>query len=93
MAVVIHFSEPQMILLLNVLNKKKWEYKLHIWVQNVSKYSKNFQEETVYWVVCWKSDDGPLTFKEIDETSQRYAKNTTLNNYMTIYKTCSFNLT
>ena len=64
-----------MTLLLNVFNKKKWEFKLHVWVQNVSKYSKNFQEDAVYWVVYrWKTDDGPLTFKDIDETDQPYEK-------------------
>jgi len=59
--------------ILNIRNKRKWEFKLHIWVQNVLKYSKNSHSDAVYWVVCWKSDDGPLTFKDIDETNQRHA--------------------
>ena len=73
MVVVINFSEPQMTSILNVLNKRKWEFKLHIWVKNVTKYSKNFHYDAVYWVVCWKSDNGPLSFKDIDETYKRYA--------------------
>ena len=74
MAVVIHFSEPQMTSILNVLNKRKREFKLRIWVQILLNYSKNFHSDAVvYWVVCWKFDDGPLTFKDIDETDQRHA--------------------
>jgi hypothetical protein len=73
LAVVIHFSEPRMTSILNVPNKRKWEFKLHIWVQDASKCSKNFHSHAVYLVVCWKSDDGPLTFKDIDKTCQRYA--------------------
>ena len=73
MAVVIHFSEPQITSILNILNKRKWEFKLHTWVQNVSKYmKKNFHSDSVYWVVCCKSIDVSLTFKDIDKTNQRY---------------------
>ena len=53
------------------LNKRKWEFKLHSWVQNVSTYSKNFTIDSEYWLVCWRSSDGPLTFKEIDASNQR----------------------
>ena len=73
MAVIIHFSEEHITSLLNVLNKRKWEFKLHTWVQNVSKYSKTFNSDLEYWLVCWRSSDGPLTFKDIASQDQRYA--------------------
>jgi hypothetical protein len=73
MAVIIHFLEAQMTSILNILNKRKWDFKLHMWVQNVSKYSKTFNSDAEYWLVCWRSIDGPLTFKEIDSLDQRYA--------------------
>ena len=71
MVVVINFSEAHRTSLLNVLNKRKWEFKLHTWVQNVSTYSKSFSSDAAYWVVCWRSSDGPLSFKEIDSSNQR----------------------
>ena len=73
MAVIIHFLEAQMISILNILNKRKWAFKLHTWVQNVSKPSKTFNSDVEYWLVCWRSIDGPLAFKEIDSSDQRYA--------------------
>jgi hypothetical protein len=58
------------------MNKRKWEFKLHTWL-----YSKNLNSDSVYGVVCWKSDDGPLIFKNIDETDQRYAIKTHIYMY------------
>jgi hypothetical protein len=60
MAVIIHFSEAHMTSLLYVLNKRKWEFKLHTWVQNVSTYSKSFTSDAAFWVVCWRTFGGPL---------------------------------
>ena len=50
---------------------RHWEFKLHSWVQNVSTNSRKFSFDSEYWLVCWRSSDGPLTFKEIDASDQR----------------------
>jgi len=73
MAVIIYFLETQMTSILNILNKRKWDFKLYTRLQNVSKYSTTFNSDTEYWLVCWRFVDGPLTFKEIDSSDQRYA--------------------
>jgi hypothetical protein len=73
MVVIIHFLEAQMTSILNILNKRKRDFKLHTWLPNVSKYSKTFNSDAEYWLVCWRSIDGPLTFNEIDSSDQRYA--------------------
>ena len=94
MDVVIQFSEPQMSSILNVLNKRKWEFKLHTWVPNVSKYSKNSHSDAAYWVVCWKPDDSPITFKDIDESDQRYEiKNIYIYKLLIIYYRNVYNQT
>ena len=51
MAVIIHFLESQMTSILNILNKRKWPFKLHTWVQNVSKHSKTSNSDAEYWLV------------------------------------------
>ena len=71
MAVIIQFSEANLTSLLNVLNNRKWEFKLHTWVQNVSTSSKSFTSDVAFWVVCWRRSDGPLSFEEIDSSNQR----------------------
>ncbi len=72
-ALIIHFSESNVHVVLSSLMKRKWSYKIHSWVKNFQpmKSSLKFNNGYEFWVVCWKSEDGELNFTQLEEYDQR----------------------
>ena len=73
LALIIHFSEINLHVVLSSLMKRKWSYKLHSLVKNFNpmKSSQKFNNDFEFWVVCWKSEDGELNFTQLEESDQR----------------------
>jgi hypothetical protein len=58
MVIIFHISDKQLKYLLSVLSDRNWNFRLHTLAMNQS------SNDTQYWVVCWKVDDGDSFLRE-----------------------------
>jgi len=65
--IVFHISDNQLLHLLSVLLRRQWKYKLHTIIYDTQdKTSSTFPQDSDFWVVCWKAEDGKVDFDFVE---------------------------
>ena len=66
MVVIFHILHTQLQFIFNARSNRKWDFRLHTLDIN---HSSN---DTQYWVVCWRVDDGtPFLVEKVSDEDQR----------------------